>query len=217
LTRRVVAVDADKWTDQELLKVIDDGARLLNIEFPSHFKNELLHESYDSVYIVQEVCAAACINEKVRETQKQLYTIGNNLVVSELVKSVVAQQSGRYMSFITQFAEGFQDTRLEMHKWLLYPILTTDLKELQEGIGYARIREILQASHPLRKDLNPGNLTQALQSAASLQVKKDIKPIILDYDQTNRRLNVVDRGFFIWLANQHREELLEEAGFELSR
>lgn len=217
LTGRVISVDADKWNDEELIKVIDEGARLLNIQFTTHFKNDLLHESYDSVYIVQEVCAATCIREGVRETQNQLLTIGNNIVVSELVKSVVNQQSGRYISFITQFSEGFQDTRLEMHKWLLYPILTTNIKELQEGIGYAQIREILQANHPLRKDLNPGNLTQALQSAASLQVKKDIKPIIIDYDQTNRRLNVVDRGFFIWLANQDKQELLEAAGFELNK
>ena len=36
-------------------------------------------------------------------------------------------------------------------------------------------------------------------------------PIILDYDQTNLRLNVVDRGFLIWLANQDRNELLDLA------
>jgi hypothetical protein len=211
LTGRVVAIDADKWTDEELIKVIDEGARLLNIKFTNYFKSVLLRESYDSVYIVQEVCLAACIKEKIRETQNENFEIGNNLDISELVKTVVNQQSGRYISFITQFSEGFQDTRLEMYKWLLFPILTTSLQELQQGLSYARIREVLQAKHPSGKDLNPGNLTQALQSVASLQVKKEIKPIILDYDQTNRRLNIVDRGFFIWRANQNIKELLEAA------
>ncbi len=37
-------------------------------------------------------------------------------------------------------------------------------------------------------------------------------PIILDYDQTNSVLNVVDRGFVIWLQNQDKAELFEEAG-----
>ncbi len=214
LTGRVIAVDADKWTWQELLKVIDDGANFLNISFTENFKSSLVQASYDSVYIVQEVCRKACIEEGINETQKQLRAIGYNLDLSELVKSVVNQQSGRYTSFITQFAEGFQDTRLEMYKWLLYPILAADLRELQEGLSYAQIREVLQKHHPQKKELNPGNLTQALQSLASLQVKKDIKPIILDYDQTNRRLNVVDRGFFIWLANQDKKELLEAADLQ---
>jgi len=44
-----------------------------------------------------------------------------------------------------------------------------------------------------------------------LQVKKDIKPIVLDYDQTNLKLNVVDRGFLIWVENQNRNDLLELA------
>jgi hypothetical protein len=44
---------------------------------------------------------------------------------------------------------------------------------------------------------------------ASLQVGKTaIKPIILDYDETNRRRNVVDRSFLIWIQHQDRDELL---------
>ena len=73
------------------------------------------------------------------------------------------------------------------------------------------MRDILRKHHPERSTLNLGNLTQALQATASLQVKKDIKPIVLDYDQTNLRLNVVDRGFLIWIDNQIRGELLELA------
>ncbi|WP_414586494.1 hypothetical protein [Scytonema sp. PCC 10023] len=215
LTGRVIAVDADKWTSNELLSVIDKGAELLNIQFSKEFKQTLIRESYDSVYIVQEVCAKACREKGISETQREEQIIDNHRDVTELIKIVVNQQSGRYMSFINQFSEGFQDTRLEMYRWLLYAILTVNSKELQQGLSYARIREILQQNHPQRKDLNPGNLTQALQSTASLQVKKDIKPIILDYDQTNRRLNVVDRWFFIWLGNQDTKELLKASEIDI--
>jgi hypothetical protein len=68
---------------------------------------------------------------------------------------------------------------------------------------------------PSGESLNPGNLTQALQSVASLQVAKDIKPIILDYDQTNLRLNIVDRGFVIWLNNQKKDILFEDLGLPI--
>jgi len=73
------------------------------------------------------------------------------------------------------------------------------------------MRDVLREHHPEKRSLNLGNLTQALKSTASLQVKKDIKPIVLDYDQTNLRLNVVDRAFLIWIVNQDRRELLELA------
>jgi hypothetical protein len=77
------------------------------------------------------------------------------------------------------------------------------------------MKETIRAHHPQGDGLNPGNLTQALQFVASLQVSKEIKPIILDYDQTNLQLNVVDRGFLIWLDNQDRNDLLELADLPL--
>ena len=98
-----------------------------------------------------------------------------------------------------------------MYKWLLYPILVAPAEKLEKGFAYRELRESLEEKHPSGENLNPGNLTQALQSMASLQVKKNIKPIILDYDQTNLRLNIVDRGFIIWLNHQDRNELLKDA------
>lgn len=90
-------------------------------------------------------------------------------------------------------------------------MLTASNEELEAGLTFRRMRDILRLHHPEGAVLNIGNLTQALQSTASLQVKKDIKPIVLDYDQTNLKLNVVDRGFLIWIANQSRQDLLELA------
>jgi hypothetical protein len=96
-----------------------------------------------------------------------------------------------------------------MYRWLLYPVLSSPPEEVAKGMRIKQLRESITSKHPRGEDLNPGNLTQALQSTASLQVKKDIKPIILDYDQTNVRLNVVDKSFLIWLRFQDRSELLE--------
>jgi hypothetical protein len=56
LAGRVVAVDADKWRSAELDEVITIGAALLNVEFTDEFKRQLLAESFESVYIVQEAC-----------------------------------------------------------------------------------------------------------------------------------------------------------------
>jgi hypothetical protein len=99
-----------------------------------------------------------------------------------------------------------------MYKWLLYPILEATPEKLEEGFKFADLRRAMKAHHPQGEALNLGNLTQALQSTASLQVGKDITPIILDYDQTNSTLNVVDRGFVIWLQFQDKLSLLEEIG-----
>lgn len=212
LTGRVVSINADKWDADELSEIINVGEALLNVQFSEPFRTNVLHESFDSVYIVQEACYQGCISEGVYQTLPDPKEIGLNLDAKSIIKKVVNQQTGRFNSFITQFADGFQDTQWQMYRWLLYPVLTSSINKLEEGLRLAEIRKIIQAHHPEGKSLNAGNLTQSLQSCASLQVKKEIKPIILDYDQTNLRLNVVDRGFLIWLNSQDQKELLELAG-----
>ena len=212
LTGRLLPINADKWSRQELEEVISAGEAMLNVSFCNEFKNELLNSCYESVYIVQETCHQCCIKNEVFKTQLELRTIGSRNECEELVNRVVSQQGGRFNSFLTQFAEGFQDTALEMHKWLLYPVLTSDIEKLDAGFKQAEIRNLLQQVHPRGAELNSGNVTQSLQSLSSLQIKKDVKPIVLDYDQTNLRLNIVDKSFQIWLSRQDRNELLELVG-----
>ncbi|WP_230406004.1 hypothetical protein [Plesiomonas shigelloides] len=212
LTGRLLPINADKWSREELEQVISVGEALLNVSFANEFKNELLNYCYESVYIVQETCHQCCLQEGVFNTQQEQREIGSNINCSDLIDRVVNQQGGRFNSFLTQFAEGFQNTTLEMHKWLLYPVLTSDIAHIEKGFRQSEIRNILQSVHPKREELNSGNVTQSLQSTTSLQIKKDIKPMVLDYDQTNLRLNIVDKSFQVWLSRQDRNELLDLVG-----
>lgn len=174
LTGRIVGVNADKWTKEELYTVISSGEALLNIEFSQAFKDAVIASSLDSVYIVQEACHQACVAKAIHFTQDiRLSEVGSDLDVPSIIRKVVNQQTGRYNSFITLFASGFQETALQMYKWLLYPVLTSDTKTLETGLTYRSMRDILRQHHPEGAALNIGNLTQALQSTASLQVKKD--------------------------------------------
>lgn len=214
LTGRVISVDADKWSNEELREVVSSGALLLNILFDQEFVRTLIDYAKGSVYVVQEACRIACTKAGVFQTRDTKLSVGDGIDVSELVEEIVNHQSGRYSTFMSLFAGGFQDTQLQMYKWLLHPLLNADSAKLQEGFKYNELRRYLQEKHPQGKALNPGNLTQALQYCASLQVAKNIKPIVLDYDSTALRLNIVDRGFIMWLEYQDRAELYESVGFE---
>lgn len=92
------------------------------------------------------------------------------------------------------------------------PNFVLNVEKIDEGFKQSEIRKLLQSVHPRGEELNSGNVTQSLQSSGSLQIKKDIKPIVLDYDQTNLRLNIVDKSFQIWLSKQDRNELLDLIG-----
>jgi hypothetical protein len=214
LDGRIASINADQWSKEELLKVVNIGEVLLNIKFDKQFLDELLADCFSSVYIVQEVCHKACERSGIIETKVDCIPVGGDLDAKALIKEVVDNGKGRFNSFINHFAEGFQTTELQMYRWMLHPILTSDVRKLERGITFSAMRSALQKVHPQGKNLNAGNVHQALNSCASLQVKKGIKPIILDYDSANTVLNVVDRSFLIWLARQNRQELLEIAGLD---
>jgi len=219
LTGRITAVNADLWEKSELRDVVLAGEALLNVSFDSEFTAQLVEKCHGSVHILQEVCFQVCESSKVYRTCEARLELGHDVDVDALVKCVVDQQKGRYNSFLGSFADGFVDTVLEMYKWILYPVIMSSHDDLERGLKLAQIRKALDDNHPAgrRKSptgngLNTGNITQALQYSAALQAKKDIKPIVLDYDQTNVRLNVVDRGFLVWLRHQDRNALLEMVG-----
>ena len=215
LTGRIIPINADLWKKEDLKKVIIRGAQLLNITFSKTFIDQLLNACSGNVYVVQEACYRACDEEGITETQKENRTIGDSLNAEVLVKKIIQEQSGRYNSFITQYSNGFQDTTLEMHRWLLYPILTSSVDQLSSGLRYRQIRTCLEQVHPSKGNLNPGNVTQALKAVSSLQITKSVQPIILDYDESNLTLHVVDKGFLIWLSTQDRNDLLSLAGLPL--
>jgi hypothetical protein len=209
LTGRVVTVNADAWSTEELREVIAQGEELLNIGFDENFKAELVQGCFDSVYVVQEACYRACVASKIHATQENHCVVGLDLSAASVIKDVIDGESARYNSFLIGYSSGFMDTDLEMYRWILAAVLETPPQDLEEGLSYADLRKYMSENHPRGPSLNPGNLTQALLSTASLQVgKMKIKPIVLDYDQSGRRLNVVDRSFLIWLQYQNVEETL---------
>ncbi|WP_299685210.1 hypothetical protein [uncultured Dokdonia sp.] len=209
LAGRIYAINADSWSSDQLKRVINKGAELLNISFINELTLDIIKWSLGSVFICQEICLQICISNGIDEKQFHLLNITKEIDVYEITKRIINQQTGRYNAFLRAFYYGFQSTDLEMHKWLMYPILKAKVEDLTHGLSYKFIKDTIREKHPRKEKLNLGNLTGALNSAASLQIKKNIKPNIIDYDQTNLILNIVDKGFLIWLIFQKKAELLE--------
>ncbi|MBP2559111.1 hypothetical protein J2857_001862 [Neorhizobium galegae] len=212
LTNRVASVDADTWRPESLAEVVKAGEYLLNIQFDPATVAGIISHSAESVSLLQEACFRICENENVFETQVNQKTVGKGVDVPQLMRDIVNNQSGRYSAFITNFAEGFQQTEYDMYRWIIYVVLSVTIEELEVGIRRNVFSKLIKERHSSGEKLNEGNITQALQSSASLQVTKNVRPIIIDYDQTTRVLNVVDKSFLIWLSMQDRNELIKELG-----
>jgi hypothetical protein len=216
LASRVVSVDANLWQKHELTELIGRGEKALNIQFPKNCKDEIVKLSEGS-YIVQETCNALCQQAHVFQTQPTLTPVGQIQSVGPIVDEVVSQSTPHYLAFLEAFAQGHQISELEMYKWILYAILHANIEELKVGLPYGRIVDMILATHPRGKQLNNTNIRNALRKVNELQWKRDIKPFVVDYDETATMLHIVDKSYYIWRKRQDVSELLQHIGFNAQR
>ena len=132
LTGRVIAIDADAWTPEQLHEVISAGEPMLNISFPAKFKRELVDSSFESVYLVQESCNRACADFGLHETSTKYLEINPGRPALNYITNIIKEQGGRYKTFLQIFSAGFLTTELSMYKWVLYPIVIADVENLKK-------------------------------------------------------------------------------------
>lgn len=227
LAGRLISINAELWTEDNLKEVIFKGAEKLNVVL-DNLADEIIEESFNNVYIVQELCYRICKYYRITKTLSERFHISEPIYkgvdmiyssspritpITQIVKDIISQHTGRYNSFLIQFSDGFQNTEMETYKWLLYPILMLDLGELEKGISFNKISDLIKQKHPQGYNLNPNKLLVALKSLTVLQNEKNIAPNILEFDMSSMRLNIVDKIFLIWLFYQDRQSFCERMNF----
>jgi hypothetical protein len=98
----------------------------------------------------------------------------DNIDIKQLISNVIDDQGARYNAFLINFSGGFQDTNLEMFKWILYPILSCNHVELEDGLIAVKDRKELLSmlELPLRdgsyQDLKQRSILPVMQTTRRL-------------------------------------------------
>jgi hypothetical protein len=209
LTGRLVSINADRWEHTDLEKVIHEGQHLLNVVFNESAKAHIVKQCQDNVGLLQDICYRLCEAAQVFETSAELRTVGAAGEVLDVLETIVEQQAGRYNMFLREFSHGFQTTELDMYRWIAYAVVTSQDSDLRRGLKLATIHRIIESVHPKGEGaLHRNSVLQALANVRRLQQKKQIRPIILDYDSSNNLLSVVDIGFILYLNSRPHTEVL---------
>lgn len=218
LAGRVVSLNADKWDSESLKKVIERGCEILNIEFDDNLIDTIIEYSFDNIYIVQELCLRICKASgilrtyfspyfrrspteledyngdiiEIDEGENNKFYIAENLAISDITKDIVNQHSGRYNKFIAQFVAHKEETKI-VAKELIKMVVNSDVTTLQDGFYISNIIE--KINKPIVDEVS---LLPILNNIIEFQT--GIKPMVLDFDKSIRRLSIVDREFIIWVS-----------------
>ncbi|MFE0022970.1 hypothetical protein [Amycolatopsis sp. NPDC059021] len=209
---RISTVNADKWSRDELDRVVSSGEELIGISFDHDFKNHILDSCLDSVWVVQQACYQACIEQGVISDAHEGAVVGSLEHAKKLIDGIVQDQASRAESFIDSFSAGPTTVLTNIYRWTIYTVLACDIARLEGGLSVAEIAEFI-GTFGAPVDPNLRDLIRELPEISEFQMHHlEISPIVLDYDFGARRLNVVDRSFLLWLSGQNRVDILRQAG-----
>jgi hypothetical protein len=212
LRERSMPISVDQWSREQLSQAIAKGAELLNIEFDDDFVVFTLDHCFDSIWVVQRVCNRACIESNVLTEQADFRRVGSLQLAEKLIRDVIASQSARSIGFIDGFSAGPAYESRIIFTWITLAILASDPEYLERGLELDQIKSFID-TYRLEGYIDLVTLRMSLEQVTWFQMEiVRINPIVVDYDKTARRLNIVDREFLIWLSGQDRADLLKRHG-----
>lgn len=164
-------------------------------------KGDLVSEAFGSVGLLQRPADQLCIAEGIHSVHhgigKRKVAVGPTL---ETAKQAVAEQmQGRFQTFAENFVRGMRrlSRGLEVYRHLLQAASDASDQELMVGIDSNVLlqRILVQAGG---EGIRQSDLTQALERIDRLQAKIAVKPLVLTYSKSSRKLSLADRAFLFF-------------------
>lgn len=190
------------WNDDDLREVLRRGSKSLRVELGPEIVSEMVEQSYGGVGLLQRLAEAYCRAEGVANTTfflKRPRQLENQDLWEGALRSVASEMQGRYQTFADNFVRGMRRLShgLEVYKYLLQAVTEASDADLLAGLDSADLHHRI-TQLPGGDGIRPGDLTQALDRIDRLQVKIEIKPLVLTYRPSDRRLFVADRSFYFY-------------------
>lgn len=190
-----------RWTDDELAKVLTQGASALNISLSQGLIAELIREASGSVGLLQRLAEQLCIADGVHATvpgrAPRELRVGDEYQLA--LAEVSSQMQGRYQTFADNFIRGMRrlPEGLDVYRHLLQAATDADDEELLKGMDSADLLRVI-LEHPGGAAIRASDLTQALDRIDKLQAKIGVNPLVLTYSKPSRKLFLADGSFLFY-------------------
>lgn len=210
LADRLIEIPVEPWKKEDLFKIINIGEVLLNVDL-TNIKEHLIEACFDSVGVFQELCKESCFAKGVRETSVELVAV----LMEDLdfaIKRKLEDYSSRHLraleTFVQQEAKSSDEIPLYMRYYLVRVIFEMPFDLVVEGLKRKHIQEKIQGMHHRPDDVRASDTGYLVKTLVKKQIENNIKPPILDFDQSTNSVKIIDSTFYFFLRNCDREEVL---------
>lgn len=215
LLDRITEIPVEPWSKEDFKKVIHKGAALLNVDF-SEVESDIISSSFDSIGVIQELCKTCCLVAGVEKNSKETRKITKDHF-NEAAKKKSQEYGIRHIRNFESFVDITRKTSNQSGKpSLAFPyyfiklLLSTDSKNLEQGLLRATLLEEIRKIHHRPDDVRSGDLGAFLHNIAQHQINRKIQPPFVDYDRGGKIMKIIDSTLYFFLRHCDRQEILDD-------
>lgn len=193
LSGRIAEIELT-WTNDELSQVLDKGENALNIAIPEEIRQHIVPDAQENIGLLQRLAEGFCFDSSIlRSVNGDREILADEAKYTASRRSIAASERRRYEQFAVAFIRGFkgyETSQLRAYEMIARVCLNAEDHELIAGIDQD---VLLQRVRVINNNIRQSDLTSALKNLDRLQVRRRIHPLVLSYNDTLRRILLVDR------------------------
>lgn len=215
LLDRITEVPVEPWTEEDLLNVVEKGAKLLNVDF-TFIKKDLINSCFNSIGVLQELCKECCLKAGVTARSDDLIKITpKNL--EDAIQEKVSQYGIRHIKNFESFVEVSKQTSSQSGKptlaipyYFIKILLSKDEIDMEQGISRKDLLDSIRLMHHRPDDVRSSDIGSFLNGITQYQINRKINPPFIDYDGGVKRLKIIDSTLLFFLKHCDRNGILAD-------
>ena len=214
LTGRIEEISVS-WEDDELRQVIRKGSNALNIEIDSHIENEMIHDSFGNVGILQSLLLQLVEEEAgIVQNQTAIVNINNFEFYINAAKAYANQLDGLYYQFAQTLSKGIRRRKKSTGIYALSMEAIVKAPDWRLMNGFSR-DDMFSIIHQKEPRVQKGNLKTVLKKLVELQDPRAGSSLVISYDESIDSIFIVDLQLLFYRKHHTMkwpwEDLVEEA------
>lgn len=186
-----------QWTDNELKKILGQGADALNIEFADSVQAHLVQCSYGNAGLLQSLALGTLDDAGIEQKQKSKLRVDQSEHVDNAAMDLAESLNTLYQSFARRTSMGIRNRKNStgIYAHAMSVVMTQEDDSLIRGVP---LREVFKQAHQREPRILLANLRTILQKIDTLQIDEEGRGLVVTFDEGREEVVVVDLQLLLY-------------------
>jgi len=185
------------WEVPDLTRIIDKGAKVLNVEFASDVAAALTSSAFGNAGLLQALVLGTLDEAGFEQARREAFVVDDVDSFNSAAMEHAESLNTLYQSFAKRVSSGIRRRKnaTGIYAHAMKIVFEQDDETLRRGVALA---DIFAVAHEREPRILLPNLRTAMQKIEGLQIDSDGRGLVLSYDEGNQQVNVVDLQLLLY-------------------